>query len=1153
MTSSDWTTIAGFPTGPEFLRIRVKHGHNPKGGVKGHTMGLVGYGKIKDGEGLREAFQQILLTTPPYDCGILRITGETSGLITVRSGKFITGGAVTGSEVVGIPALKELFSLTRGLYSYLSAEELPDDVTIDQSLMVDIDDFLKSSNGPLASGIVKYCWKQAPTIEDEGGWAIERPVSKNKRTSLTGEHNFLVAQDPRAVELSQESSGRQASQSPQAQHLPDPQATSGSFAAQHFPDPQATSGSFAAQHFPDPQATSSSFAAQHFPDPQATSGSFAAQHLPDPQATSGSFAAQHFADPQATSGSFAAQHFPDPQATSGSFAAQHFADPQATSGSFVAQHFPDPQATSGSFAAQHLPDPQATSGSFAAQPDPFGIEAFPDPLALPKAPDVFGAHQPNPFAMHESPDPLGVKQIPDPGTLQDTHDPFAMHEQEITLPLHYFADELQSPNASQSADASAERAIQLTQDPFTLQQGEGAPPLIFPQAQDLQNFRKSQELHNFRQAQEKHQAQKGQTGLTNSGEKLPQWQSQRMLVQPPPEPHAAASGPAPPSLLNTMIHNTKRTYMRLAALGGGRPGLTPPGTAPLAGEVGGVGRAAQSVRSTALKMASRVMQERTKRTGEILQKNQVLRTTEIKTNEVLELKKSKSIRSRFDRDTILGACVILVAGGMAFMYIKSTNPLESVAPLVEQGKKDLSRHKIESAIIQFTLALGKKPNDPEVLALRARAYEDSGDLQNALADYQQILKVAPNDGKILTKAALAEYKSEHFDAAISDCDKALKIKSRDGNAQAIRAMALARSGSAKEAIRAARPQGRAINVPSNLVPLFHGDLGYAYMTLKQPDQAIHEYTEGLNDEFKNWRMFLERGQCYMQKDKMKEATADFKEAINLKSADPQAYNLLGDAYAASESYALALKAYGDAVKLTPKPSNLYLKIAHCYFNMEKYGDTERACDFVLRLAPADKQAKDLRNLAMRKAKSAKPLLIGDRTVFYAPDQPAPSGPGLPTRVAGGATDQLVAAGYNALTAGNYDRATTLLSQAVSKDGNNFFARRFLGQALLKRGDAQHAYEQFDVVGQKGLLTSADQMEFGKAAQMVGRANKAAEIYENCIKSDPTWLEARLALIKTLVALGNAPKAAAVAEEGSALRPQDAATFQSALGPPPKKK
>lgn len=1033
-------------------------------------MASVGYGKIKDGEGLRQAFQQILASSPPYDCGILRITAEKSGLITIRSGKFITGGAITGSEVTGVLALKELFALTRGLYSYLSAEELPEDVIIDQSLMVDIDAFLKFSDDSLSSGIVKYCWQKTPAIEEDDGWAIERPVSKNKRTS-TAEHNFLVAQDPRAVAQSQEVSGRQV--------------------AQTAPDPSLT------------------------------------QAAPDPS---------------------------------------------------VEQAAPDP------FVAQAPLDPFQIN----AAADPFGLQA-PDPFALKQAPLAFGTHQPDPFNLHETPDPLGVNNLPDPRDLEKADDPFSVHNLEITLPLGFVPSQpiqemapstpLMPPAAMQTenplppvtaASASAQSSpdqnysipaqnifpdidpfetdVELTQDPFTIQPGQGVAP-IFPQAQDLQNFRKSQELHNFRQAQEQHQQRQGQLGLDNSVEKLPQWQSQRMAVQLPPDPKPA-DAPGPPSLLNTMIHNTKRTYMRLAALGQAHPGLAQGIGNASPTDRSAMGKAAQSVRSTAIKMASRVaqLQQRSKRTEDILQKNQMLRTSEIKTNEVLEEKKKKSFVARFDRDTILGACVILVAAGMIFVYLKSTNPLEGVAALVEQGKKDLSRHKLESSIIQFTLALGKKPGDPEILALRARAYEDSGDLPNALSDYQQIIKATPNDIKILTKAALTEYRSEHFDAAIADCEKALRVKNRDGAALAIKAMALSRSGAAKEAIHAAKPQGRAITVPSNLVPLFHGDLGYAYMTLKQPDQAIREYSEGLNDEFKNWRMFAERGQCYMQKGKIKEAVADFKEAINLKSADPLSYNLLGDAYVAAEDYALALKAYEDAVKLTPKPSSLYLKIAHCYFNLKKYGDTQRACDIVLRLAPNDNQAKELRNIAMNKSKSAKPLLIGDRTVFYAPDpQTVPNNSQNLSPSKNGATDQLVAAGYNALTNGNYEKAATLLSMAVSKDGNNFFARRFLGQALLKRGDAQHAYEQFEVVGQKGLLTSADQMEFGKAAQMVGRANKAAEIYEGCVKADPTWVEARVALIKTYVALGNVARASEVADEGGAFRPQDASIFQNALG------
>lgn len=106
----------------------------------------------------------------------------------------------------------------------------------------------------------------------------------------------------------------------------------------------------------------------------------------------------------------------------------------------------------------------------------------------------------------------------------------------------------------------------------------------------------------------------------------------------------------------------------------------------------------------------------------------------------------------------------------------------------------------DAALVDLTEAIGREPNNHDLLNNRAVIYEAKKDYESAIADYNAALKLRPNDPVYWANAASARLRMKDNAKAIANCDRAIALDASLPVAYRIRARALAFQGEAERAI-----------------------------------------------------------------------------------------------------------------------------------------------------------------------------------------------------------------------------------------------------------------------------------------------------------------------------------------------------------------
>ena len=101
--------------------------------------------------------------------------------------------------------------------------------------------------------------------------------------------------------------------------------------------------------------------------------------------------------------------------------------------------------------------------------------------------------------------------------------------------------------------------------------------------------------------------------------------------------------------------------------------------------------------------------------------------------------------------------------------------------LAMQGIEQCNDGKFDQAIATFTKGLQQKPNDPNLLYLRGKAYTAKGQYSRALEDLDNAIKAKPSFGQAYFGRAMVRFYQENFDAALEDLEKAASNGYKDAD------------------------------------------------------------------------------------------------------------------------------------------------------------------------------------------------------------------------------------------------------------------------------------------------------------------------------------------------------------------------------------
>lgn len=172
---------------------------------------------------------------------------------------------------------------------------------------------------------------------------------------------------------------------------------------------------------------------------------------------------------------------------------------------------------------------------------------------------------------------------------------------------------------------------------------------------------------------------------------------------------------------------------------------------------------------------------------------------------------------------------------------------------------------------------------------RARAYDDRGDYDRAVSDYEQAVKLDPKNAEAYFGLGSKHYLQGDYDRAISNLDRAVELKTPRED-------------------------------------LYLTYRGYAYHARGQFDLAVADYSRVIKLHSDDANAFLHRSIAYNAKGNYDRALDDCHQAIKLSrtSEATEGHNSCGDAHFHKGEFASAIDNYNQALTLWGEyPQALY--------------------------------------------------------------------------------------------------------------------------------------------------------------------------------------------------------------------------------------
>jgi tetratricopeptide (TPR) repeat protein len=538
---------------------------------------------------------------------------------------------------------------------------------------------------------------------------------------------------------------------------------------------------------------------------------------------------------------------------------------------------------------------------------------------------------------------------------------------------------------------------------------------------------------------------------------------------------------------------------------------TQPTTAPAQPDSNILKRTAQKIVSRIAQAQAR--QESNENLQDRMSKSQRLRTVELEALADTGADAKQKVGFLKDKATQMGLLVSgVVIGGIIFcLFLGSSNGPEQN---LLQGEKYLQHDKPDLAISELTMVISQRPNDVKALFLRADAYERIEDWRSAEADYEQLAKVnskAPQAAASVKRGMLL-YRLKRFDDALGMANEFLKTHPGDKAATTLKGMSLARTGKYQDAVAALN------SPPPDMVAAADLDLAFALYNLKQYPQSVEAYTRTVNADPQLAQARREKALAEIGADRLKDATFDLRAACDMDPKSGDCYQLLGDIYARTNQDEKALQAYNSAVMLNYELPTCYLGMARCQMQLKLFNEATTTIDKLMAIAPDNAEGKKLSEQLHSMAKS----VVSDE-----------HGHKQTVDIVSADMETLLKAGSSALRQGKAGQAVEYLNAAVRKGAHGPEPRLMLARAFIKAGETKQAYEEFQEVDKMAPLSDEDRLSSAKCAIAAGLKEDGVKILKACLVQRANWVEARVLLIQTYLAMGMKDQAKAVSDAGLA--------------------
>jgi tetratricopeptide (TPR) repeat protein len=217
---------------------------------------------------------------------------------------------------------------------------------------------------------------------------------------------------------------------------------------------------------------------------------------------------------------------------------------------------------------------------------------------------------------------------------------------------------------------------------------------------------------------------------------------------------------------------------------------------------------------------------------------------------------------------------------------------------------------LDEAIPFFTARLRGNSRDAQAYAHRGRAWQEKGDTEPALRDYDDAIRTATEVGEpVYGPLGVVRFPLRRMPAYA--------------------------------------PQAS-----------WYRSRGLLYEQKGDVDRALREFAEAVRINPQDPLTYLVRGRAYKDRKDYDRAIADYGEAIRLDPQWASAYFNRANAFKARKDYDRAITDYGEAIRLDPADPDALFNRANAYKAQQRYAAAVRDLTEVIRLDAKDADAHD---------------------------------------------------------------------------------------------------------------------------------------------------------------------------------------------------
>ena len=271
--------------------------------------------------------------------------------------------------------------------------------------------------------------------------------------------------------------------------------------------------------------------------------------------------------------------------------------------------------------------------------------------------------------------------------------------------------------------------------------------------------------------------------------------------------------------------------------------------------------------------------------------------------------------------------------GLFFLFLLFLLPLPS--PATADDLYDCFAASGDAAIAACSRAIESRSRQPWITYNnRGWHYFKKGDIDRAIADYNESIRLDPKYALAYNNRGWAYYDKGDIDRAFADYNEAIRLDPKYVFAYNNRGNAYRDQGDIDRAIA---DFNKAIRLDRKYVHAYNNRC-LAYAKKGDNDRAIADCNEAIRLDPKFVQAYNNRGTAYSAKGDNDRAIADYNESIRL---DPkaQAYNNRGLVYYDKGDNDRAIADYNESIRLDPKFVKAYVNRGVLY---EKSGDAEKA-------------------------------------------------------------------------------------------------------------------------------------------------------------------------------------------------------------------